>query len=95
MKRSHFDLLKSGPNQAPLVFFDKVKGFLAIAPRSQIRGRKVISPKKGMFLSLYLKLFSEGGKHLQNLYQDLSLVCGFCVEAIFCDPSDFFLPKTT
>jgi hypothetical protein len=45
-KLSHFDVLKSGPNQAPLVFFDKVKGFLARAPRSQIRGRKVISPKR-------------------------------------------------
>ena len=45
MKLSLSDVLKSGPKQATLVFFDKVEGFLARAPRSQIRGRKVISSK--------------------------------------------------
>ena len=45
MKLSHFKVLKSGPNQAQIVFFDKVKGFWARAPRRQIRGKKVISPK--------------------------------------------------
>ena len=68
MKLWYFNLLKSGTNQALLGFFDKIKGFLARAPRSQIRGRKVISPKKGGFLSLYLKLFSEGRKHFKNVY---------------------------
>ena len=45
MKLTHNDVLKSDPKQAQTVFFDKVEGFLARAPRRQIRGRKVISPK--------------------------------------------------
>jgi hypothetical protein len=45
MKLTHYEVLKSDPKQAKLVFFDKVKGFLARALRRQIRGPKVISPK--------------------------------------------------
>ena len=45
MKLRHNDVLKSGPKQAQIVFFDKVKGFSARAPITQIRGWKVISLK--------------------------------------------------
>ena len=45
MKLRHNDVLKSDPKQAQTVFFDKVEGFSARAPRRQIRGPKVISPK--------------------------------------------------
>ena len=45
MKLRHNDVLKSGPNQAQIAFFDKVKGISARVLRTLIRGRKVISPK--------------------------------------------------
>ena len=44
MKLIHYDVLKSGPNQTQIVFFDKVKGFLARVLRTQIRGRRSESP---------------------------------------------------
>ena len=45
MKLTHYEVLKSDPKQAQLVFFDKVKGFSTIALQRQFIGRKVISPK--------------------------------------------------